>query len=184
MTLQSCKTTCCDSAVADRLPADAKAKLRLAIAGTCRGGSSSPQQRGQVAEAQAALESQSEGISLAQLQGLWRLVYTTAPDVVSECLPGRCQSLPPRLTTTRLQGPIIGIGGSAPLVSLLPLTTANIYQRFSSQAVGLIENIIQLSLPPLLRPGTPTPACRQDLKPGCSSLLCRCRAGRDGVRQG
>ena len=53
-----------------------------------------------------------------------------------------------------MQGPLIGIGGSAPLTSLLtPLTTGSIYQRFSSPAAGTIENIIEFSLPPLLRPG-------------------------------
>ena len=61
----------------------AKDALKLQILGTCRGGASSVWQRGQVAEAQAALESLGQSIKLAELEGLWRLIYTTAPDVVS-----------------------------------------------------------------------------------------------------
>ena len=68
----------------------AKEALKLQILGTCRGGAASALQRGQVAEAQANLESLGQGIQIADLQGLWRLIYTTAPDVVCAGLGAAC----------------------------------------------------------------------------------------------
>ena len=55
-----------------------------------------------------------------------------------------------------MQVPIVGLGGSAQITSLLPLQTGKIFQRFSSVAAGQVDNIIQLSVPFLLQAG----ACR------------------------
>lgn len=52
-----------------------------------------------------------------------------------------------------LQAPILGAGGNAQILGLLPLQTGKIFQRFSSIAVGTVDNIIQLSIPFLLQPG-------------------------------
>lgn len=108
----------------------AKDVLSLEIVGTGRGGSASSVQRGCVAEAQVTLESLSPGINFDLLEGLWEVIYTTAPDVA----------------------PILGAGGNAQILGLLPLQTGKIFQRFSSIAVGTVDNIIQLSIPFLLQP--------------------------------
>lgn len=44
-----------------------------------------------------------------------------------------------------------------PRSGLLPLHVGNIYQRFSDVEEGLVENIIQLSVPFLLEPGASLP---------------------------
>ncbi|KAK9809476.1 hypothetical protein WJX73_001462 [Symbiochloris irregularis] len=109
----------------------AKQALALQIVGTDRGGTVNSAQRGQVAEAQAALEALSPGIEYDELEGLWEVIYTTAPDVA----------------------PLIGAGSNAQITSVLaPFRTGRIFQRFSSVAVGTVDNIIQLTIPFLLQP--------------------------------
>ena len=83
---------------------EAKRALQFATAGTFRGGLITPTQRAVVEEAivrlvpqnvcipshdmmfgclQIDLEAYGQDIDFQQLQGLWRLIYTTALDVVS-----------------------------------------------------------------------------------------------------
>lgn len=53
-----------------------------------------------------------------------------------------------------VQAPLIGAGSNAQLTSVLaPFRTGRIFQRFSSLAVGTVDNIIQLTVPYLLAPG-------------------------------
>lgn len=76
----------------------------------------------------------SQGLDYALLAGKWRLVYTTAADVV----------------------PIVGFDLSSALPPGLPApVVGDVYQHFSSPEEGRVENIIEFSLPPLTEPGSP-----------------------------
>ncbi|KAK9803260.1 hypothetical protein WJX72_001611 [[Myrmecia] bisecta] len=105
----------------------AKQLLLYAIAGTQRGGAVSKSERGAITEAQVALEAFGGELNYELLEGTWRLIYTTALDVV----------------------PLLGFTDG----NLLPLRVGDIYQRFSSVATGRVENIIKLSVPFLLKEG-------------------------------
>lgn len=77
-----------------------------------------------------ALEScQAEsGLDYSLLEGKWRLVYTTAADVV----------------------PIVGLDLSSYLPAGLPApVVGDVFQRFSSVEDGRVENIIEFGVPPL-----------------------------------
>lgn len=109
--------------------AEAKRTLWDAIEGTSRGGSVTAQQRGLVEEAQVAVEAcAGEELDFGLLEGCWRLVYTTAPDVA------------PLVTPLASQGPG-------------PFRVGSIYQTFSSVEQGRVENVIKFSLQPLLNDG-------------------------------
>lgn len=110
------------------LVSDAKQKLRQVISTTNRGGTASSSQRGAVEEAQIALENlSSEQTDIGRsLPGKWKVVYTTAPDVAP-----------------LLAGPNFG--------KLSPLKAGNIYQEFFAD--GRVKNIIQASIPFLLKEG-------------------------------
>ena len=80
---------------------------------------------------QVALESlqPGDGLDYSLLEGKWRLVYTTAADVV----------------------PIVGLDLSTLLPAGLPapVVVGDVFQRFSSVEEGRVENIIEFGLPPL-----------------------------------
>lgn len=69
-----------------------------------------------------------DGLDYALLEGKWRLVYTTAADVV----------------------PIVGLDLSRLLPAGLPapVVVGDVFQRFSSVEEGRVENIIEFGLPP------------------------------------
>eukprot|EP00887_Chlorella_sp_A99_P000436 scaffold17.g436.t1 len=105
-------------------PAVAAAKQRLlaAVAGTQRGADASHLQRGEVEEAQVALEALSPPeLDWPLLTGTWRLLYSTASDVV------------PLVRPQLLLGPVP-----------LPFQAGAIFQRFSPVAEGRVENVIEL----------------------------------------
>jgi hypothetical protein len=102
--------------------AQAKEDLLRAVAGTQRGSEASSLTRGAVEEAQVAVESCSGSeIDWSLLEGTWRVVYTTAADV----LP--------------LVNPAFGLPG-------LPLRASRVAQRFSSPAEGCVQNIIDVEV--------------------------------------
>ena len=107
-----------------------KELLLQALEGTARGCGATRAQRSAVEKAQAALEEFGKSVDFRELAGSWRLVYTTAPDVL--------------------------VLLDAERASLGLLQIGDIFQSFgfdgdesSSQSV---ENVIHLSLPPLLSP--------------------------------
>lgn len=140
----------------------AKQNLKFAIGPTQRGGSASTQQRGVVLEAQVGceltgpewintctmpvsaerrlsgnsefyvfqveLESFSNGLDYDLLPGKWKLVYTSAPDVA----------------------PLVVSNGFS---SLLPVKVGDIYQEFSTVALGQVKNIITFQFAGLLESG-------------------------------
>eukprot|EP01026_Neomeris_dumetosa_P082915 TRINITY_DN9551_c0_g2_i3.p3 TRINITY_DN9551_c0_g2~~TRINITY_DN9551_c0_g2_i3.p3 ORF type:complete len:112 (-),score=15.61 TRINITY_DN9551_c0_g2_i3:556-891(-) len=65
----------------------AKDQLRLAVRSSFRGARTSVDQRGEIAEALAEVEQYGGAIDEALLQGRWKLIYTTAPDVVGLLIP-------------------------------------------------------------------------------------------------
>ncbi len=77
---------------------------------------------------QIELEGQSESLDYDLLPGKWRLVYTSAPDVA----------------------PLVA---SNSFNSLLPVRVGDIYQEFSSVALGQVKNIITFKFPGLLESG-------------------------------
>lgn len=108
--------------------AAAKQRLLAALAGTERGAEARSLRRGEVEEAQVAVEAFSSGSELdfSLLQGRWRLEYTTARDVLPLVAPAR-GPLPP------------------------PLQIGRIYQAFSgTEGGGTVQNIIEARLPPAL----------------------------------
>ncbi|KAL4439780.1 hypothetical protein ABPG75_002781 [Micractinium tetrahymenae] len=108
--------------------AAAKQRLLAALAGTERGAEARSLQRGEVEEAQVAVEAFSSGAELdfSLLEGCWRLEYTTASDVLPLVAPAR--------------GPL------SPLLQI-----GRIYQAFSgAEGSGTVRNIIEARLPPLL----------------------------------
>jgi hypothetical protein len=110
--------------------AAARAALLDAVEFTRRGANTTGPLRGRVEEAQVALESCQavEGLDYTLLEGKWRLVYTTAADVV----------------------PIVGLDLASLLPAGLPapVVVGDVFQRFSSVAEGRVENIIEFGLPP------------------------------------
>ena len=110
----------------------AKRALYDAVEGTYRGAGASASERAAVEEAQVALETLAVAgaadIDLELLSGKWRLVYTTAADVLSV------------LRIQRDLGP------------LSPVEVGDIFQSFTAD--GRIENEIRLSVPFLLAPAT------------------------------
>lgn len=91
--------------------------------------------RGAIEEAQVAVENLAadSGLDWPLLAGKWRLLYTTASDVV-----------PILESETRLSLPLLGVP---------PVRVGNIYQEFSAvddEGVGRISNIIELGVPYLL----------------------------------
>jgi len=98
---------------------------------TNRGGSASVNQQGVIEEAQVAVEALCPGVDFdGQLEGTWRLLYTSAPDVTG--LVARPPDLPFNLP--------------------LPFTVGDVFQRFSSPGEGVVENIIKLGFPFALEP--------------------------------
>ncbi|GBF99049.1 hypothetical protein Rsub_11994 [Raphidocelis subcapitata] len=114
--------------------AGAKSALMSAVEFTQRGANTTAAVRGAVEEAQVALEACQSGAGLdySLLEGMWRLVYTTAPDVV----------------------PIVGLDLSTLLPAGLPapVKVGDVYQRFSAVQEGRVENVIRFGLPPFTRP--------------------------------
>lgn len=80
---------------------------------------------------QIGLEGFTETLDYDLLPGLWKLVYTSAPDVAP-------------LTV------------SNSFSNLLPVQVGDIYQEFSSVASGQVKNIITFAVPGLLESGKPT----------------------------
>lgn len=108
----------------------AKDALLTWLAGTRRGAAATKQLRGQIEEAQVAVEALSPAeLDYSLLEGKWLLVYTTAADVV----------------------PIVGLDLELPFGLPAPVTVGNVYQRFSSVAQGSVQNIIEFTVPFLLQ---------------------------------
>eukprot|EP00879_Flechtneria_rotunda_P014136 GHRR01014768.1.p1 GENE.GHRR01014768.1~~GHRR01014768.1.p1 ORF type:complete len:294 (+),score=42.18 GHRR01014768.1:240-1121(+) len=111
-----------------------KQELLTWLAGTERGSNAAKQLRGQIEEAQVAVEALCPPeLDYSLLEGKWLLRYTTAADVI----------------------PIVGLDSVSrqlllPLGLPTPVRVGNIYQRFSSVERGIVENIIEFSLPLLL----------------------------------
>ena len=106
---------------------EAKQALLEAIAGTQRGSDAGSLKRGQVAEAQVAVESLSPiEVDWSLLAGTWNVVYTTASDVLPIVRPGA------------------GLPG-------FPLRVGRVGQRFTSPEEGIVQNIIEVeALVPIL----------------------------------
>ncbi|KAI8468329.1 MAG: hypothetical protein J3K34DRAFT_478411 [Monoraphidium minutum] len=111
--------------------AAAKARLLAAVEYTRRGSNTTRELRGEVEEAQVALEAcqPGDGLDYSLLEGKWRLLYTTAGDVT----------------------PIVGLDLSTFLPAGLPapLVVGDVFQRFSGVDEGRVENIVEFGLPPL-----------------------------------
>ena len=102
----------------DRLQ-KAKARLLEVVHDTARGSRAAVEKRGEIEEAQVAVEEFSgPEADWALLAGTWRVVYTTAPDVVP------------------LVRPFVG----------LPLRIGAVGQRFSDFNEGRVENLIEVEL--------------------------------------
>ncbi|DBA86378.1 TPA: hypothetical protein ACH3X2_005606 [Trebouxia sp. C0005] len=111
---------------------EAKRALQFATAGTFRGGLITPTQRAVVEEAIIDLEAFGREVDFQQLQGLWRLIYTTALDVA----------------------PLV-----RPADTFSPVRIGNVYQRFGTLESGLCQNIIKASVPFLLEEGDGVTFC-------------------------
>ncbi|KAL4419383.1 hypothetical protein ABPG77_002910 [Micractinium sp. CCAP 211/92] len=123
--------------------ATAKQRLLAVLAGTERGSEARSLRRGEVEEAQVAVEAFSSGreLDFSLLQGRWRLEYTTARDVLPLVAPTR-GPLPP------------------------PLQIGRIYQAFSgTEGGGTVQNIIEARLPPAL------PLLPRDLEAGVTLVV-------------
>ena len=99
---------------------------------------------------QVAVEAFGGELDFRLLSGLWRLLYTTASDVVRYFASPWKSGFRKRPRTTSChaaQLPLVAT--SAP--GLLPLRVSNVYQQFSSPEEGSVLNIIDLSLWPLLQ---------------------------------
>ena len=131
----------------------AKRALYDAMEGTYRGAGASASERAAVEEAQVALETLdvagAADIDLELLSGKWRLVYTTAADVLSV------------LRIQRDLGP------------LSPVEVGDIFQSFTAD--GRIENEIRLSVPLLLAPATKGTAGGVALKVDADYAKCGAR---------
>jgi len=110
----------------------AKRALLRAVDGTCRGCVASPAELAEAARAQATLENLAGGdLDLEKLSGKWRMVYTTAGDVLS----------------------VLRLGRDTGAVEV-----GDIYQSFDAR--GNIQNEIRLSVPLLLVPASQVRARR------------------------
>lgn len=97
----------------------AKARLLNSIDGTARGSTAAIDKRGEIEEAQVAVEAFSRPeADWAWLPGTWQIVYTTAPDVVPLVRPS----------------------------VRLPIRIGNVGQRFSDIDEGRVENLIEIEL--------------------------------------
>lgn len=101
------------------------------------------------------MEAFGAAVDYTQLPGLWRLIFTTAPDVVRRARHLRCSLSDLRASRVPQRGlaaqaPLLQVSRPSPLPLWPPFTVGNIYQRFSPEAEGVVENIIQLSVPGLL----------------------------------
>ena len=105
----------------------AKRALLRAVDGTCRGCVASPAELAEAARAQATLEALAPGgdLDLERLSGKWRMVYTTAGDVLS----------------------VLRLGRDTGAVEV-----GDIFQSFDAR--GNIQNEIRLSVPFLLVPAS------------------------------
>ena len=104
----------------------AKRALLRAVDGTCRGCVASPAELAEAARAQATLENLAGGdLDLEKLSGKWRMVYTTAGDVLS----------------------VLRLGRDTGAVEV-----GDIFQSFDAR--GNIQNEIRLSVPFLLVPAS------------------------------
>ncbi|KAK3266694.1 hypothetical protein CYMTET_24704 [Cymbomonas tetramitiformis] len=99
----------------------AKRALLEAIDGTGRGSGATLEQRGSIAENQLAVEAFGGNIDVDELAGTWRLLYTSAPDVL----------------------PILQLQNSG------FVQVGDIYQAFTSE--GQVENIVKFAVPFLLQ---------------------------------
>ncbi|KAG1680761.1 hypothetical protein FOA52_008094 [Chlamydomonas sp. UWO 241] len=109
----------------------AKAKLLDLVVDSGRGYRVGGFLRGSIEEAQVAVESfAGPDLDYDKLEGKWRLMYTTAKDVLP-ILEAESRLAPPYLPS--------------------PVQVGEIYQRFSSVSEGIVENIIELSTPYLLQ---------------------------------
>ncbi|GFR39645.1 hypothetical protein Agub_g111 [Astrephomene gubernaculifera] len=116
------------SSISER--AQAKQALVDLVRFTNRGLGVETFQRGLIEEAQVLVEGfQGERLDYSLLSGKWKLIYTTARDV-----------LPILEAEYRLSpGPLSGIGLPR------PLEIGNIYQRFTNPELGVVENIIDIT---------------------------------------
>lgn len=119
--------------VASRSEVHTAKELLLQLVNTTeRGTRTTPAARGQIEEAQVCVEAFSgPALNYSRLEGKWKLRYTTAADVL----------------------PIIGVEGLFPQPLPPVVQVGDIYQRFSSPAAGVVENIIQFSVPFFLEEG-------------------------------
>lgn len=107
----------------------AKARLLEVVQGTVRGARTDKAKRGEIEEAQVAVEAFAPSqIDYDLLAGLWRLEYTTAVDVV----------------------PIVGFESVLPFPS--PIRVGDVYQKFTGLELGQVQNVIKFGLPGLLEP--------------------------------
>eukprot|EP00891_Asterochloris_glomerata_P000372 jgi/Astpho2/372/Aster-02246 len=104
---------------------------------------------------QVALEAFCDEVDFQKLEGLWRLIYTTALDVVRRS---------PIRPVPLVRAPSIPFP--------LPVQIGNIYQQFSSPEVGEVRNIIKLSVPLLLEPGGPSASQHTISRASGSDLYC------------
>eukprot|EP01024_Parvocaulis_polyphysoides_P072909 TRINITY_DN9321_c1_g2_i2.p1 TRINITY_DN9321_c1_g2~~TRINITY_DN9321_c1_g2_i2.p1 ORF type:complete len:295 (-),score=25.67 TRINITY_DN9321_c1_g2_i2:189-962(-) len=105
-----------------------KDRLRAAVQGTNRGACTGRDVSGEIEEALINVEQFGEPIDDKLLEGKWKLIYTTAPDVVGLLLPGV-------------------------LLPLEIIKIENIYQEFGDAASGKVDNVIRFSIPGILREG-------------------------------
>lgn len=134
-------TTSTSSTTSSSSAAALKKALLAAVEFTSRGANTTAEVRGAVEEAVLALEAEQApaGLDYALLEGAWRLVYTTAPDVI----------------------PIVGFDGARLVPTALagiappPVVVGDVLQRFSrvgDDGAGVVENVIRFGLPPLTAP--------------------------------
>jgi hypothetical protein len=123
--LRAPAATAMDFSIPDSRPVSssahqAKQVLLNAIAGTQRGSEAGSMKRGQIAEAQVAVEAFSPiEVDWSLLAGTWNVVYTTASDVLPIVRPG-----------TGLPG--------------FPLRVGRVGQRFTSPEEGIVQNLIEV----------------------------------------
>jgi PAP_fibrillin len=114
---------------------------------------------------QVELEAFGGELDFERLPGLWRLLYTTAEDVVRCCGGMRTMQdvflefaravssvVSPQLPESKhntlwsVQRPLAGLNR----LPLSPLHVGDIYQRFSGPDAGTVQNVIEFSVPSLL----------------------------------
>ena len=91
---------------------------------------------------------------------------------------GGTQTILPRSTTASfaLQAPLLQVSRPSPLPLWPPFKVANIYQRFTPEAEGLVENIIEFSVPGVLEGAVQRVPSTQSWEPrSCMRLTLPCR---------